>query len=675
MAINDGVLGTLFQDILEDNDQAIELAKVFSNSNKSPQIVSPTVAGLLKSFDKTKFSNKVKIDGCNIDYLEDFSNPYITTEEDADEESLAIIKEISNSASSFVNKVSEIRSSYLPKNNNNYAAFYNSEEASSKQSTMESYENAFMRMLGMPSDADIPDENAKLIYISPASINLKDFKKKVTNIKTVRGPSDGAPLEGDEYADILRERSKPIVSNGDRKFQYSDVLITNFDYNKKIKEIADKLRKINDASSAETKTDEKISEEFGILSYNNPFQLFRFYYLKSIPLQDESIYGCIIEPSKIVLKPFDSNASVTVNGIKPKTSLLETIIRIRLDRISGAPGIYPGEPVDPSSDSLKKALNVGTDKITEVECFLIQKLRKILYVIAQKYINDTTEVGHNILKTAVETGSMPAKTPEEKNKGSDGSAEDANSEGDPKYNLYVKSEPDLTTLEMLKAREDSILFLLKDTSSSYNLGSSAAMYSAIDLQEGAIRTASGFDDVLSGPLYSLLSFKSQYIEKIMIKKKEELDNKNAGISTDSGNGISDKSSTGLKKNPNSNSYTYLGISSEDFIVYTISLLALNQDYLIGLLPQENRRNLANTISGSIMGGKSKRNDPYGILERLDKSPNNGGFPTVADSVNALSLIVSKLYEEYMSYVRCETDEFYDKLIELQKQTKSSAKKE
>jgi hypothetical protein len=200
------------------------------------------------------------------------------------------------------------------------------------------------------------------------------------------------------------------------------------------------------------------------------------------------------------------------------------------------------------------------------------------------------------------------------------------------------------------------------------------MYSAIDLQEGAIRTASGFDDVLSGPLYSLLSFKSQYIEKIMVKKKEELDNKGTGISTDSGNEISDKSSTGLVKNPNSNSYTYLGVSSEDFIVYTIAMLALNQDYLIGLLPQENRRNLANTISGSIMGGKSKRSDPYGILSRLDKSANNGGFPTVADSVNALSLIVIRIYEEYMLYVRCETDDFFNDMVELQKQTKSSVKK-
>ena len=301
MAINDGALGTLFQDILENNEQAIELAKVFSNSNKSPQIVSPTVAGLLNSFDKEKFSEKLKIDGCKIDYMQDFTSAYVAKEDD--EKSLAIIKEISNSASSFVTKVSEIRSSYLPKNNNNYAAFYNSEEASSKQSTMESYENAFMRMLGMPSDADIADENAKLIYVSPASVNLKEFVKKVTNIKTAKGILPEGQYEGDEYADILRERSKPIVLNGDRKFQYSDVFVTSSHYNARIKEIADKLRKINDAGSVEIKTDQQVSEQSRILSYNDPFQLFRFFYLKSIPIQDESIYGCIIEPSKIVLKP------------------------------------------------------------------------------------------------------------------------------------------------------------------------------------------------------------------------------------------------------------------------------------------------------------------------------------------------------------------------------------
>ena len=69
MAINDQVLGTLFQDILEDNAEAISLANAFLN--RSPQIVSPTVAGLLNSFDSYgEFSGLYKIDGCEINYVE-----------------------------------------------------------------------------------------------------------------------------------------------------------------------------------------------------------------------------------------------------------------------------------------------------------------------------------------------------------------------------------------------------------------------------------------------------------------------------------------------------------------------------------------------------------------------------------------------------------------------------
>ena len=76
-----------------------------------------------------------------------------------------------------------------------------------------------------------------------------------------------------------------------------------------------------------------------------------------------------------------------------------------------------------------------------------------------------------------------------------------------------------------------------------------------------------------------------------------------------------------------------------------------------------------------MGGNSKRKDPYGILDRLDKSPENGGFPTVSDSVNALALIVAKLYEEYISYTKSENKDIFDKIVAAMTSVQQGTSKE
>ena len=57
--------------------------------------------------------------------------------------------------------------------------------------------------------------------------------------------------------------------------------------------------------------------------------------------------------------------------------------------------------------------------------------------------------------------------------------------------------------------------------------------------------------------------------------------------------------------------------------------------------------MALTISNSVLNSKK---DPYGILARVSKSPEDGGYPSVVDSVNALALLVSKFYELYISYI-------------------------
>jgi hypothetical protein len=365
-----------------------------------------------------------------------------------------------------------------------------------------------------------------------------------------------------------------------------------------------------------------------------------------------------VEPEKIIAKPFDASSSQKINGVKPKASLLESIIRLRLDRITGNPGIYPSVENESGQETfsvgLQTASNVDADKITQVECFLIQKLKKTLYLLSQKYSLEIIEKEQAAVQEEIDTKPPPGTGGDQAPTSPEQAAANAS-----------KYESELKTLEILKAKEDAILFLLKDTSSSNSVNADVA-YSSLDIQEGIIRTSSGFSDVLSGTLYSILSYRSEYLDKMIKEKRQLLDSTNSkSDSPEQGT----PSGSGFAKNPGKDTYTYFGICQEDFVIYTIALLSLNQDFLIGLLPSQNRRNLANILSTSILGSKK---DPYGITDRLSKESSNGGFPSVADSVNALAIIVAQLYEEYISYITIKNKKDSEKILQAAATTKNSA---
>jgi len=647
MAVDDGNSGTILEGLLTGDPQAIEIATLFANKDLK-LIISPTVNGFLKGLsNKADFAN-FNLAGCSIDYFSEFNAKESNESENNSGISSDLIKEFAQAAETFVSRVSEIRASYIPPDLNNSTILFNS--AGRLQSKKESYENAFMRMLGMPSDSDLKtnqysdsvDNSIQLFYFSPDKTN----DGKLTKLKATLGQVTGTDGSGSDFSHILAERRKVVDKENSEKriFNFAEVVDNDIQLLEKI-EIAKRLMKEAQGTPPEAPGDSsKITEAERLVAYHIPDQLFRFYYLKSIPIQDSSVYGCIIDSSKIIAKPFDTLSYQKINGIRPKTSLLETMIRIRLDRITGDPGIYAYDPEDPNSvvsGIMLTPQNVDQDRITEVECFLIQKLKRILYLLAEKYISDINAKQELYLKKKNESGATETGKP----KPPPGPDNDA---------VVTESpySPRLQQLEILKAKEDAVLFLLKDTSSSYGKGGSTSQYSSLDIQEGIIRTSSGFNDVLSGPLYSLLSHRSQQLEKAIKEGRQSLDSASAKNDNKSGKtmarGVDEK---GFSFNPEDGSYTYHGICSEDFIIYSLALLIIEQDYLIGLLPYENRKNLGNTISNSIINTGGKNKDPYGVIDRLNKSPQEGGFPSVVDSVNALGILVATLYEEYIDYIK------------------------
>jgi hypothetical protein len=638
MAANDQNTGNLFEGLVSAESDKEKLLSAFSDIKL--QIVSPTVAGLLSGLglESYQFINDINIPACNVDFE---SNTFGDGEEniqtsvsnnnvDNKESESSKEPEFITSLASFTSKVKEIRSSFLPYELYNGATVPSSDF--NNISEMESFENAFMRMLGVPDDRDVGgstgvngseifDSSKKIVYASPK----KTEDRIVKNVATLGEITGDSPTTTDRFADILAERQRlPSSTSGwGRYFDFGNVSITTLQNEAHAESTA---AKILEASGDTT----HLTAEDIALNYYEPNHLFRFYYLKCTPIQSSKIYGCVSEPSKVVSKPFDPSSFSKINGVKPKTSLLETIIRLRLDQITGSPGVYSttsnqSDTTGENPTTISGAKNVDKDNITQVECFLIQKLRKVLIELAYKYVDDAKSI------TTHEATENKEKEKVTKNK-------------KPNQDTITRYKSELTNLEMLKAREDAILFLLKDTSSSSNSGNYESAYSSLDLQEGIIRTSSGFNDALSGPLYSILSQRSEYLNK-KIRELSELIDKSNTIPT------SLVDSSGLTLNPEKqdrNTYSYLGVCSEDFIVYTMALLSLEQDYLIGLLPQKNRVNMAKIISSSIL---TSNKDPYGIIDRVSKSPADGGFPSVADSVNALAVLVCDFYWKYISIIK------------------------
>lgn len=663
MAAEDGKSGSLFEGLLIGAEDSKNLATKFADANL--KIVSPTVSGFLKGITQKVDFSKSNLEGCNIDYLLEFQTGSSNEKDESSDAGDALAKEFAESAATFVSKVSEIRAPYIPPDLAQSTSLFGIDGRS--QIRIESFENAFMRMLGLPSDSDLrtsqdpntSDNPIELIYFSPqeTASNGKVVRKTAT-LDQILGNDNTGPI----FSHILAERRIVIDNQNSGKRIYNFVEITDNDVEYYgVKDAIKKVLKEAEGTPSEQPGDSgQLPQEEAVIGYHNPDQLFRFFYLKSVPVQDSSIYNCITDSSKIVAKPFDTISYQKINGIKPKTSLLETIIRLRLDRVTGNPGIYAYD-ADIDVGIMATPDNVDKDKLTEIECFLIQKLKRILYLLSEKYISEIKKKGEAYLKELSETGSVTLESQSsaaKKPTSPEGKAQSADEE---KVKTIMS---ELENLEILKAKEDAVLFLLKDTSSSYSAGGSNSQYSSLDIQEGIIRTASGFSDILSGPLYSILSHRSEQLNRLIKEKRQQIDSEMAKNDASGGNTESGQpGDDGLVKNPGKKTYTYYGIRTEDFIVYILAFLLINQDYLIGLLPYENRRNLANTISNSIMSTGNKNKDPYGIVERINKSPEDGGFPSVKDSVNALSILVSSLYEEYISYIKNENLPLLTKLKE------------
>ena len=579
MAVSTGTSGTTLEGLLNDDSEAKTLTSLFSSSKLA--IVSPSVAGLLDSFS---FEHKeiLGIEACGGGF-ESESNTKI---QDANNLIFSINKKeaessvnLSIKSDQFIDKAIELRAKFS-KNSLQVGT-------SSASFEYESYENVFMRMIGLPDEKEVGQGQSKISYMDPVGGGVGIIK--VATITELTGASQSTSQTG--YSGILKERQAI-----NKKFDFGSIKKSQAEYD-------DAIVGMSPADIAR------------VVNFYNPNDLVKFFYLKSVPLQDSNIYNYIFETEKIISKPFDSQSFRLINGERVKTSLLESILKIRLDRIIGGSAIYSSE-----TNELGLAKNVGVDKITAIECFLIEKFKKILFQIGDKYSSSSISEEEEYLLLQSETEVSSDVT------------------GDP--DLTTKKEkiqPILNTLEALKAKEDAIILLLKDSSSLLNITNSDAAYSSMQTQQVMIEALSGVQDVLSGPMLAVLSQKSEYLGDKITELRALLD---------SGKKTSDDGPKNDPASPRSEN-SFIGICAEDFIIYILSLLSINEDYLIGLLSQDRRLRLAKLISNSIL---TPSKDPYGIIDRVNKKQIDGGYPSILDSVNALSVLVTNYYRLYIKYI-------------------------
>ncbi len=419
------------------------------------------------------------------------------------------------------------------------ASTYVSDDFSKK----ESHENAFMRILGMPESNDIgPDEE---IFVIDSDFNLRKMKFSLML-------SDDTSTSSSDGMDILDERQR---SPDDRQFKLG----------------SNELEAISKSLDPKIKTEEtaqgqnvsqKTSEEINTVSINDNHDLLKkVTYLKCLPVQDSRYLRCINEPGKIISKPFDENMIKVVNKEKVKTSFLENIIRLRLDKVSGR--IY-GDDINDDS-GIKTPISIydenNINSFSVIEQLLLERLIDMIRSLSHQY--------YYLLKNIV----FEAKKRKKRDVPD------------------IQNPPDINEDEINSLKDsldviDAIKSILKDTSISSTIFDLTSGQNSDASFQGYIRNSSGFDDEISKSIISLIESEAKIYKDALNKKLQPT--KKEGKEKDSGGEAADViiGTTG----------TPIGIL--DIVVYALALFSLNEVSLINLLNKSQKQNLAKILSNN-----------------------------------------------------------------------------
>lgn len=642
-------------------------------SAESTSKIKESVVNAINAIN-TIFKNMGFIDGVSAAQMRDIDG---LINEYAKQVNLAsVVEEFSSAA----NSVARMRSSYLPSelllatDDLSFISTGNMAEQrleAVNEDTyigVESYENAFMRMIGVPMSSEVEGsevyimdtEQQQLVNVSATGAQFNrvlDERERNPEQRTVKISTDkffniSVEIGGLSFDDVdinsvitVYERieakkveqemeGSTVTDEEVRKYE-KDQKDTLSDTQKELfgkifdpgavdqdfQEIYNDIKTAYPASAKIRYVTSLIAARIQDIRIDNVHE--QFFRLKSLmfpPVQNSSISECISEPKKMVARPFSSRGVRTVNGVESKPSLLETIIRIRFDKASGV-GATVGGTDNSASDADIDAAGEGeaveydtSSAVTQDSYGILESLLILrLYSAIGAYAKNVVKNAEVIIKSLIVQ------------KQSIGARESLNTgrrHGDTFVPQIINND-DGGRLKMLKNQrtvENAILTLFGDTSKVSGLPSSRSRTGVLDLQIGNQRNSTITNAHLVGPMLDIVGLPLRNINKEIgeIRKSRPSQGSPGGPGSSGGPVVGTQILLGLNS----------GIGAIDVAVFTLALFTIDEAHLLGLLSEQQFTELIEGPSGSLFA------QSFGLK------------PDTATAVNALSEAVLDGYQMF-----------------------------
>lgn len=532
------------------------------------------------------------------------------------------------------------RSTYLPieiiKATKQNEIFSNQENISSKKFLVESYENTFFRMLGMPTDREVSE------YIVQNGVSgeyeIRDDEISIKNVldqrqtpqirtnllsnsvyhisdvstKNIDDYIERMDVADKEYLELIISQSKNNLASEDMteeeiRSDFLEILRASGFSDFSLSEL-EKYKKINDTYNdifTIKVLENELSESFKINNVARDYH--KTTYLLFPPVQDSRINQCIAESDKLIQRPFLGNKILKFNNEKPKISTLEAVIRIRIDKISG----YNPDLVAPFIDNNTKKIKrfdqfQGEDTYGFIESVMTDRMSMALKILCQNLIEDIEDYSASSAYTGLEVVQSNSNENNQEDPSSSAELRESQNEINKNSEEILKNQELLNTV---KSIDDNLKILLSSNE-------------IINIQENTFRTSS----VSKGQFMSVVNDIVTVPGNLASKKLNELRTENISNAKTSGGPdeirakISQK--IGIGK----------GVGLIDLISFVLSMFLVDEQYLIGLLNEEQFKEL------------KKQYPTFNFFAGFKK-------PSVTESLNAYTETVISVYElakEFMS---------------------------
>jgi hypothetical protein len=531
------------------------------------------------------------------------------------------------------------------------------EKISSKKFLKESFENCFMRLMGLPTSDHLVNTVAYMDSSTGVVSSLNGADEvpfKVTGIMNERqalnykfgkvldntfydisrvNTSNFDPFlnldpsvvnvlklsETEAYNIMASESVDPNTLNSDETFIY---------YTRALAAVAQREFSSGNMSFVVDRTyvegikgEGSLREMFDFIFYGKikgaPIlkvadEIKSYSYLMLPTVQDIRINKCVAERGKYIAPPFEHQTGFRLNNDIPTMSFLEGIIRIRLDKLSGYDPAKVQAISKNSGISNTFSLEDVDGSYSVLESLMINRLVATLKICSKRLKESCRSYVKNAIKSDLTlTTSKLNGTGQQTN----------NSKGDvPEDHGKYKSVGgkgsgvalEKKTISVMQGIEDSMILLLGDTSKG------------LDVQNGTLRKSSITDTPLMNLLVSSVTVPSKYIQA-----KKDAANKNSGKA---------KSADMEEKKREISSIIGIGrgVGILDALVFILAMLTVKESVLVSMLTARQYDNLKKEF------GDQK------FFENFERSRS---FMSIEGAVREYSYQVGSTYDLFSNFLK------------------------